>query len=258
VAIELATERVLWTTTPQLPGQGTGTIDITPAGSTVLASRWDGAGSAWLYRLDVVTGKERGEPIPGRGRIVVAPGGKLAATGRTENGEAYIDLLDLPSGRRTASLQAGAPAFEQLLFSPDGKSLYVCAREEDVSKGTSFFGRIWALGTQKAASPLMAHAQIGAYTPSADRLVTATESLLVVRDATGSVRGSGFPISYGLGLSTSPDGRTILTSIVPRDCLLVGDFGGSRAGSGETGNLDSEFTHHAAAGLVCLRGGPAF
>src|SRR5262249_31392935 len=153
------------------------------------------------------------------------PGGKLAATGRTEkdllglgagtvgligsplgqgpllaasalfpgsateNGETYIDLVDLPSGRRTASMRADARSLQQLLFSPDGKSLYVCASEDDVSKGSSYFGRIWALGTQKAASPLMAHTMQGAYTPSADRLVTRTENLFVVRDTTGRVRG---------------------------------------------------------------------
>src|SRR5262249_5553167 len=160
------------------------------------------------------------EPISGWGRIAVAPGGKLAAVGRTQNGAAYIDLVDLPSSRRTpdvpvvgasiagylgspggpapflaasaliagrtrtASWRVDAPTLGQLLFSPDGKSLYVCTSEEDVSKGSSLFGRIWALGTQGPASPLMAHTGTGAYSPSADRLVTATEHLFVVRDAT--------------------------------------------------------------------------
>src|SRR5262249_38734949 len=99
-------------------------------------------------------------------------------------------------------------------------SLYVCASEDDVSKGSSYFGRIWALGTQKAASPLMAHTMQGAYTPSADRLVTRTENLFVVRDTTGRVRGSGFPTSYALGLSTSPDGRTIVISTAPETACL--------------------------------------
>src|SRR5262249_29215485 len=156
----------------------------------------------------LITG--RTEPLRGRGRIAVAPGGKLAAAGRTENGD--IDLVDLPSGQRTASMRADAPNLRQLLFSPGRKSLYVSATEDDVSKGSSYFGRIWALGTHREASPLMAHTSTGAYTPSADRLVTQTENLFVVRDATSRVRGSGFPTSYALGLSTSPDGRTILIS----------------------------------------------
>jgi WD40 repeat protein len=221
VAIDLATGEELWTT-PRLAGLGTGAIDFTPDGSTVLVFRGDGAGSAWLCRLNALTGKESAEPIPGWGWTAVAPGGKSAAAGRTENGEAYIDLVDLPSGRRTASWPAGAPALGQLLFSPDGKSLYVSAREGDDSIGYSLLGRIWALGTQRAASPLMMHTASGAYTPSADRLVTATENLLVVRDATGRPRGSGFPTTYRHDtiFRAGPDGRTILAYAMPFTACL--------------------------------------
>jgi serine/threonine protein kinase/WD40 repeat protein/tetratricopeptide (TPR) repeat protein len=215
VAIDLATKRVLWPTPPSLSGHWPGRIDFTSDGSTVLAERVDNAGNAWLCRLNVVTGEdeERGAPIVrSRGRIGVAPGGQLAAVGRTENGEAYIDLLDLPSGRRTASLRVGAAAsFHQLLFSPDGKSLYASAEKQARSKTHQFFGQIWDLGTQRAASPPMAQTGIGTYTPAADRLVTAAESLLVVRDATGRTRGSGFPTAYGQAiLPVGPDGRTLL------------------------------------------------
>src|SRR5262249_30882156 len=43
------------------------------------------------------------------------------------------------------------------------------------------------------------------------RLVTWTENLLAVRDATGRVRGSDFPIGYVQHtLPTAPDGRTLL------------------------------------------------
>jgi serine/threonine protein kinase/WD40 repeat protein/tetratricopeptide (TPR) repeat protein len=231
VAIELATERVLWQT-PPLPGEWGGVIDLTPDGSTFLALRHNTEGSAWLCRLNVLTGEERGEPIRGWGTIAVAPGGKLAAVGRkTENGEAYIDLVDLPSDRWTASLRADASALGQLLFSPDGKSLYLSASEGDRSKEYSYFGRIWApLGGDlqttpnqvRAASPLMAHTTVGAYIPSADRLVTATENLLVVRDATGRVRGSGFPAALGPAsmLSPGPDGRTILAYAWPMTACL--------------------------------------
>jgi WD40 repeat protein/tetratricopeptide (TPR) repeat protein len=213
VAIELASERVLWTT-PPLPGQGASTLDFSADGSLILAHRWDDAGSGWLYRLNVLTGKESAEPIRGWERIGVAPGGQWAAAGRTEKGEAYIDLLDLPSGRRTASWPAGAPALHQLVVSPDGKSLYVSAREGDAFKGSSFFGRIWALGTQKAASSLMPHTGTGAYAPSADRLVTGTEGLLLVRDPTGRVRGTGCALPADPGgsyaFSLHADGRTLL------------------------------------------------
>jgi serine/threonine protein kinase/WD40 repeat protein/tetratricopeptide (TPR) repeat protein len=214
VAIELASGRVLWTS-PPMPGVWGGKIDFSAEGSMVLALRYDGGASAWLYRRNVLTGKECAEPIHGWNKIAVALGGKLAAVGRTENGETYIDLLDLPSGRRKASWPAGAPGLHQLLFSPDGKSLYVSASEGVADKASSHFARIWAVGTQKAASPLMAHTGYGVYTPPGDRLVTGTEDLLLVRDVTGRVRGTGFPQAGGIdGLlrvfAPPPDGRTML------------------------------------------------
>src|SRR5262249_28707164 len=225
VAIDLATKRVLWPTPPSLSGHWPGRIDLTSDGSTVLAQRGDSAGNAWLCRLNVVTGEdeERGEPIVrSRGWIGVAPGGQLAAVGRTENGEAYIDLLDLPSGQRTASLRVGAAAsLTQSLFSPDGKSLYASAAKHATLRTSQVFGRIWDLGTQRAASPPMAQTGVGAYTPSADRLVTSTEYLLAVRDATGRVRGSGFPLGYEqLALSVGPDGRTLLALASDRTACL--------------------------------------
>jgi WD40 repeat protein/tetratricopeptide (TPR) repeat protein len=212
VAIELASQRVLWTT-PPLPGKYRGWIDFSADGSTVLAERHEDDGSAWLYRRNVRTGEECAEPMRGWGSIAVAPGGKWAAAGRTEKGDAYIDLLDLPSGRRTASWPAGARA-SQLVFSPDGKSLYASTLEGDLFKGKSYWGRIWVLGTQRAASLPMADTGNGAYAPSADRLVTATENVLVVRDAAGRVRGSGFHSRAYADLldvfSPHPDGRTLL------------------------------------------------
>jgi WD40 repeat protein/tetratricopeptide (TPR) repeat protein len=222
VAMELATERVLWTT-PSLPGPLASAIDFSADGSTILAHRYDEAGNAWLLRRNVLTGEECGEPVRGRGYIAVAPGGKLAATGGTESGEASIDLIDLPSGRRTASWRAGAPALFQVVFSPDGKSLYVAAREGYKLRGiNSFSGRIWSLGTGRTTSSLLADTAVGAYTPAADRLVTETENLLVVRDATGRVRGSGIPLGIEAGditIQSPPDGRTVLGLVEHTACL---------------------------------------
>jgi WD40 repeat protein len=168
VAIELGTMRLLWST-PPLSGQWVGEMDFSADASIVSAKRYGDARIVWLRRLNVGTGKDCAEPLRGWGDIAVAPGGKLAATGRTEKGETYIDLVELPSGRRTTSLRSGAPTLNQLVFSPDGKSLYVSAREGDPGKGSSYFARIWAADTQRAASPLMAHTGSGFCTPSGDR-----------------------------------------------------------------------------------------
>ena len=67
----------------------------------------------------------------------------------------------------------------------------------------------------------MAQTGAGAYTPSADRLVTWTEYLIAVRDATGRARGSVFPIGNEQAtLPVGPDGRTILALASDRTACL--------------------------------------
>ena len=46
----------------------------------------------------------------GQGWMAVAPDGGKVATGRLENGEAYVDVYELPSGRRQASWRTGRQA----------------------------------------------------------------------------------------------------------------------------------------------------
>src|SRR5262249_14623099 len=123
VALDMATRQILWTS-PHLPGELGEKIDFSPDGSTVFASRHDKSGDAWLLRLDVVTGQRRGEPIRGRGKMAVAPDGKTVASFHIENGKAYIDAYELPTGRRTGSWPAGGQGVYDLLFSPDGKSVF--------------------------------------------------------------------------------------------------------------------------------------
>jgi serine/threonine protein kinase/WD40 repeat protein len=219
VAIELDTMRLLWST-PPLRGQWAGRINFDADASMISARRYDGlendvdSRSVWLLRLNAGTGKECAEPLRGSGDFAVAPDGKLAATGRTERGEMSIDLLDLPSGRRTASFPVGARGLNSLEFSPDGKSLYGSVRKSIAAKASNFVARIWAVDSQNVASPLLADTGVGVYTPSADRLVTASEDLLLVREVTGRARGTSVPLSGGTGggLLFAPclDGRTML------------------------------------------------
>ncbi len=125
--------------------------------------------------------------------MAVAPDGRTVATGRIENGELYIDMLDLPSGRRKGFWRAGAWALLDLRFSPDGKSLYGAIPEGDGIKGfRGHFAQIWDSSTGKPTSRVIAGTSGAIYTPSADRLVTHADNRKLVRDAaTGSVRGQG-------------------------------------------------------------------
>ena len=211
-AIDLSTGRVLWTT-PQLPGGDLGhRVEFTPDGSTVLATALDGSRSAWLFQLDALTGQQRGETVRGWGSTAVAPDGKTVATGRLQNDELYIDVLDLPSGRRKSSWRAGTHKLRELLFSPDGKSLSGVLTEGGRFNEFLTVSQIWDSGTGRPTCPIMARTDMAMFTRSQDRLVTLTDHVQQVRDsADGRVRGS-VPPADGWWSASHPDGRTVLVS----------------------------------------------
>jgi serine/threonine protein kinase len=181
LAIELATERVLWSRT-ELPGENAQHIDLSSDGSTVLAHRASSDGEGLLFRLDAATGRPRGEPLVLSGLGVVAPGGSAGAFLRAENGEEQVELRELPSGRRLVSWRTGAKfvgidAFA-LHFSPDGRSLYSTFRRGGVLyQRDSNVARIWDSGNGKPTSPLMPSTGYSIYAPAGDRLLTETNSL---------------------------------------------------------------------------------
>jgi WD40 repeat protein/tRNA A-37 threonylcarbamoyl transferase component Bud32/tetratricopeptide (TPR) repeat protein len=221
LAIDLVTGRAPWTSS-ELPGDERGDLAFSLDGSTVLVNRYDSKSrNMWLLRLDVGTGQQRGEPMRGWAWIAVAPDGRTVATRRLENGEVYIDLYDLPSGRRTACWPAGrqGPNWE-LLFNPDGKSLYVdLSGVESVAFDRDGYGQIWDAVTGRPTSPLMAGTISPTYTPAGDRLVTENDYLRSVRDAaTGRERGPR--VLAGGTTAFHPDGRTVLTSTFGDRALL--------------------------------------
>ena len=154
--------------------------------------------------------------------MAVAPDGGKVATGRLENGEAYVDVYDLPSGRRQASWRTGMQAPVTLVFRPDGRSLFGSFLEVvgNGSKDTGF-GQFWDPATGRPTSPLLAGAvsEGAIYTPAGDRLLSQPDYKGSVRDAdTGSERGSRV---LAAGVTAShPDGRTMLASAFGKSALL--------------------------------------
>src|SRR5262249_15330307 len=134
----------------------------------------------------------------------------------------YVDVYDLPSGRRQASWRIGRQAPSCLVFGPDGRSLFGSFLEVvgSGSKNTGF-GQFWDSATGRPTSPLLAGAvSMGAiYTPACDRLLSQPDYQGSVRDAdTGSERGSRF--LAGSSTASHPDGRTMLTSDFDKSALL--------------------------------------
>ena len=210
VAIDLITREVLWTT-PQSHEALRVKIDFSADGRAVLVTN-ERSESWWLVRLDAATGRQLGEPIRSKGWVAAAPDGRTVAARRVENGKSYIDVLDLPSGRRTASWRAADIDLYHLLFSPDTKSIFLSEPKGGVLNNNSFFGQVWDRGTARPTTPPMTRTTIAIYPPSADYLVTLTQNQCVVLDAKrGRVRGSGSPTGEDF-LASHPDGHTMVAS----------------------------------------------
>ncbi len=221
LAIELATERVLWRTTA-LAGALPYDIDLCSDGSMVLAHRVSPDRTNWLIRLDATTGRPRGEPLELPGLSAVAPGGATAAVRRSENGEARVDLHELPSGRRLVSWRTGEKDLDNISlfsrFSPDGRSLFCTGRRGGILfQNDVYVSQIWDTGRGQPISPIMASTTFSIYTPAADRIFTLTNNLwLLRRAADGQAMGSGFPSGSVASYSTDstdmhPDGRTVIS-----------------------------------------------
>jgi eukaryotic-like serine/threonine-protein kinase len=212
LAIDLVTERVLWTP-QQLPGEFWEKIEFSPDARTILVTCSEGAQRVSLWRLDASTGRQLGEPIQSRGWAAFAPDGRTVAIRRVENAKAYIDVLDLPSLERSASWQAAEIDLYQLLFSSDARSLFVSEPRGGMLADKSYVGQVWDAGTGRPITPPMAMTTIANFPPSADLLVTLTQNQCVVRDArSGRVRGSGSPAGREGRLASHPDGRTMLVA----------------------------------------------
>ncbi len=212
VAVDLATGRVRWTSS-ELPGDWSGGFAFSPDGSTVLAPRGDDQHNWWLFRLDLATGRPRGEPVRGRAGMAVAPDGGTAATGRFENEELFIDLLDLPSGRRRASWRAGGQGIFMLSLSPDGKSLFEGSTFVDRAnvRGLRGSGRILDIDLGRPTGSLMTGVTSACYNPAGDRVLTVNDGLRQLRDAAnGRVLGSGFHEEF-MGGPFHSEGRLVLS-----------------------------------------------
>jgi WD40 repeat protein/tetratricopeptide (TPR) repeat protein len=146
--------------------------------------------------------------------MAVARDGKMLAAVHSEDGQAYIDIHELPEGRRTSSWPAGKPGVHELFFSPDGKSLFGVLIEGDAFNKTGFFTQSWSTPTGRPTSPLMTRTDGVIYAPAADRLLTTTQNRALLRDtATSRARGSGFTEVASASMyhfAAHPDGRTAL------------------------------------------------
>jgi serine/threonine protein kinase/WD40 repeat protein/tetratricopeptide (TPR) repeat protein len=215
LAVDLATQRELWSR--PFPSGYSNWMALSPDGSSVLASGFDpSTGSGVLMSWEAATGWPRVGPLAIGHSMAMAPDGRSLATDHIEDGRAFIDLLEWPSGRRVASWRASASFVHQLFISPDGRTLFEYAIEGKPFNPDSNLGRIWDLRTKRPISPHLRRSAHAAYVPAGDRVLTAAGGAFVVREsATGRARGTGPPVT-GLEIDQTwqavhPDGRTVVS-----------------------------------------------
>jgi eukaryotic-like serine/threonine-protein kinase len=219
LAIELSSERVLWAS-PALAGDFPVGIDLSSDGSTIHVRRSSSNELHWFIRLDVATGQPRAEPLELPGITAVAAGEKAMAVLTSQNNEARIQLHEFPSGRRLVSWSTGGTRADlmpwSLRFSPDGKSLFSTFRKDgSLYQDDNRVSQIWDPVRRQSISPIMASTFFSIYTPAADRVLTLTNNLWVMRRAAdGKVSGSGFSpgTQKGQSAETHPDGLTVISS----------------------------------------------
>ena len=217
-AFDLETKQALWTS-PELPGEPGVEVRYKADGASLYVERSSGSATDYysgfpgksIIALDPSTGRPRGEPIHGRGWIALAPGESHAATGRVLNDELHIDLLELPSGRRTSSWRAEGNGLSWMAFSSDGKALFGSLKVGDPTDPKGFFGQIWDTGTGRAKTPLISGSTWPVYSPAGDRLVLESDYLKEVGEADDMrQRGCRSPLSGPMAMH--PDGRTAITA----------------------------------------------
>jgi WD40 repeat protein/tetratricopeptide (TPR) repeat protein len=218
LAVELATERVLWKST-QLPGVLPRGIDLSADGSTVFAHRANLSRQHWLIRLDAATGQQLGELLELPDLVAVDPNGRAAVVIHGEKGEPRIAIIEVPSRRLIVSWPVGG-ARSHLSgrgwsrFSPDGTTLYNTVVRGGVllNQSESEVSRIWDTLHGQAQSPMMVASDFVTYTPAADRFLTLTNHVWLLRRAPdGQPLGSGFSWVDARCQNTHPDGLTVVT-----------------------------------------------
>jgi Tol biopolymer transport system component len=114
------------------PGNnGSPTFAITPNGKWAVAV---GYGERSIHVIDVLNRKEARTISVPQGVIGLAfsPDGQVLAYGESETGEGRIGLMDFATGEPVASFQGHHSGVRQLLFSPDGRSLFSGAGDSTV------------------------------------------------------------------------------------------------------------------------------
>ena len=122
---------------------------ISPDGKTLASVDWDSTAKLW----DINTGTElRTLQCPGGG-LAFSPDGKILACGGTDGEDNTIKLWDVNTGQELRTLRDASFSSGNLIFSPDGKSLFSTGDSISKNGGSAF--RVWDIATGRVLRRLL-------------------------------------------------------------------------------------------------------
>ncbi|MEJ7728955.1 MAG: WD40 repeat domain-containing protein [Polyangiaceae bacterium] len=200
--------------TGHVPGKMVYDVAVSADGSTFASAGYDGQ----LRLFDVDDMKlQQSLQIEEKLRLTAVAfrndGRELAVT----NASGVVHFVDRLQNRLTRSIQAHPTWIQDVVYSPDGRRLLTCGRQDQMAK-------VWDVATGKLELGMTSQAQImrGGWSPDGRFLATAgSEHTAVIWDAaTGEavrkIHGAEYTAEF------SPDGRELLTT-GPRGYAVLWD-----------------------------------
>ena len=162
------------------------TVAFSPDGKMLATGSGDGDGSVKIWSWDGTTAQERRDHPPGSGvgasRCGSPPDSKTLAIGT-----GTVDLYDVATGNKRASLHGHGGTIGSLAFSPDGKTLASGSADRTV--------RVWDLasGQERNQLPHLSSAHSVGFSSDGKLLVSGSVDGIVKLWELGSALGTGYP-----------------------------------------------------------------
>jgi RNA polymerase sigma factor (sigma-70 family) len=192
-----------------------GALDIAPDGTTLVTVEfhwkkpsevclWDLRSGKKTRTLAVETGKDAALLERSGPAVRFAPDGKSLAI--VHAGEKAIQILDLATGKVTASFGEISSGIAWVTFAPDGKTLATATQDPGLG--------LWDIATGKMIHGVDDMALAVAFAPNGKIVAWGQRGRIVLHDpASGKALGSfEDKMNFVLALSFTPDGKTLIAA----------------------------------------------
>lgn len=199
-------------------------IDVSPDGTRLVASGWNGLARVWTIDSDDPPVVLPHGPTSFVNAVSFCPDGKLVVTGSSDRAGGYLRLWDAQTGKLLKRFDGHEDTVLSVAFSRDGKRLLTSSYDETA--------RLWNVETGELVRSFVGHdwwVWCAAFSPDEKRIVTASHdgSAIVWSVDTGEPIGVPF-IGHRRGgsqtpiyaVAFSPDGRLVASGGLDNRVLI--------------------------------------